>query len=131
MQELETQLQDLRRALLEKRIRCSDQEEEIDALKRQLQELEQSFGKLEEEKRDLDELVIKVSQELRSKEYDMRDFNYQMATEKELAQKQLELLRKELQEEKERKNRLEILESDLIHKADTREQENDELRLKL
>jgi len=85
--------------------------------------LDSNFQKLEEEKRELDTLVIKVSQELKSKEYDMRDFNYQIATEKDTLARQVELLKKELQEEKERKQRLEILESDLIHKADVKESE--------
>ena len=85
--------------------------------------MDSNFQKLEEEKRELDTLVIKVSQELKSKEYDMRDFNYQIATEKDTLARQVELLKKELQEEKERKQRLEILESDLIHKADVKESE--------
>jgi hypothetical protein len=83
--------------------------------------LETAFKKLEDEKRELDELVIKVSQDLKSKEYDMRDFNYQIANEKDLLNRQIDMLKKELQEEKERKSRLEILESDLIHKADIKD----------
>lgn len=65
--------------------------------------MDSNFQKLEEEKQELDTLVIKVSQELKSKEYDMRDFNYQIATEKDTLARQVELLKKELQEEKERK----------------------------
>lgn len=79
----------------------------------------------------MDELVVRVSQELRAKELDARDRDYQAAAEKEGLQKQVEMLRRELQEEKERKARLELLEGDLIHRADAREQESEGLKRRL
>ena len=55
-----------------------------------------NFRKLEEQKKDIDDLVIKVSQELRTKEYDMRDFNYKLASNKDQMASQLDYLKKEL-----------------------------------
>lgn len=44
---------------------------------------DESYKKLEEQKKEIDELVIRVSQELRSKDYNLRDFNYQMANDRD------------------------------------------------
>ena len=46
----------------------------------------------------------------------MRDYNYQLAQDKEHLQKEVEILKKELQEERGRKTNIEMVESDLIHK---------------
>ncbi len=58
----------------------------------------------------------------------MRDFNYQIAQEKEHLARQVDLLKKELAEEKERKNSLEMIEGDMIHKLSIKESEIAELR---
>eukprot|EP00347_Sterkiella_histriomuscorum_P003750 403363091 len=100
-------------------------EEEIQSLKKQLQSTDANFQKLEEQKREIDELVIKVSQELRIKEMDLRDFNYQMVNDRDYLARQVDLLKKELQEEKDRKQTLEHLEEDLIYKCDQRQQDLD------
>lgn len=64
----------------------------------------------------MDELVIRVSQELRSKDYNLRDFNYQVANDRDHLHKQVEILKRELQEEKSKYRSLEVLETDLVHK---------------
>lgn len=77
----------------------------------------------------MDDLVIRVSQDLRTKDLELRDFNYQLANDKDHLARQVELLKKEVQEERERNKRLEVLESDLIHKAEIKENENTQLKL--
>ncbi|CDW91377.1 UNKNOWN [Stylonychia lemnae] len=123
IEELETQLQDTRKQLLDRKLQLSDKEEEVQNLKRQLQNTDSNFQQLEEQKREIDELVIKVSQELRNKEYDLRDINYQVFNDKDHLARQVDILRKELQEERGRKNNLEQLEGDLIFKLQQREEE--------
>lgn len=98
------------------------------SLKRQLSSTDANFQKLEEQKREIDDLVIKVSQELRTKEYDLRDFNYQIVNDKDHLGRQVGILKKELQEERDRKNTLEVLESDLIYKV--QQKDNDFLELR-
>ena len=58
--------------------------------------MDANFQNLEEQKREIDALVIKVSQELRTKEYDLKDFNYKLVNDREHLSRQVELLKKEV-----------------------------------
>jgi hypothetical protein len=49
-----------------------------------------------EQKQELDALIIKVSKEMRARDYDMRDVNYQAALDKEGLLKENELLKRQL-----------------------------------
>jgi len=64
---------------LEKKLRLTDVEEENSSLKRQLESIGDDFGYMEREKRELDELVIRVSQQLKRKDAEMHDLNLRMA----------------------------------------------------
>lgn len=76
-----------------------------------------------EQKQELDALIIKVSKEMRARDYDMRDLNYQAALDKEGVLKENEMLKRQLQGEKQGKEGLEMIEGDLIHKLQVRESE--------
>ena len=51
--------------LLEKKLKSTDQEEEILGLKQQLNKTQKDFLELEEQKKDLDALIISVSKQLK------------------------------------------------------------------
>lgn len=66
--------------------------------------------------------MIKVSQELKSKELMIGAHDYQLVQEREM-------MRKELIEMRERKGKLEMIEGDLIHKLETKEGECDSMKM--
>jgi peptidoglycan hydrolase CwlO-like protein len=68
----------------------------VASLNKQVQNLKNDFKTLDSEKRDLDSLVIKVSQELKSKEFEIQEHNFKMSKEKDYLNRQVEMLRKEV-----------------------------------
>jgi hypothetical protein len=58
---------------LEKKLKITDQDEEILNLKQQMNVRTKKFDTLEEQKKDLDELIIKVSKQLRQAQMEMKD----------------------------------------------------------
>jgi protein associated with RNAse G/E len=77
------QLDQTRASLLAKTLKCTDREQEMASLNKQVHNLKADFKALDYEKRDLDSLVIKVSQELKAKELDIQEYNFKMSKEKE------------------------------------------------
>ena len=73
--------------------------------------------------------MIKVSQELKGKEYEMRDYNYQISQDKEHLSKQVEVVKREMLEEKDRREKLEMIETDMLGKLQNREQENERIKI--
>jgi len=53
---------------------------------------------------------------MRSRDYDMRDLNYQTHQDKHHLSLQCEVMSRELLQEKDTRSRLEVLESDLLHR---------------
>ena len=82
-----------------------------------------SYQELDDSKRDLDDLIIKVSNQLRSRDSDWRDLNYQTHSDKEHLVRKCDLISRELQSEKETRGRLELLEGDLLHRLQAKERE--------
>jgi hypothetical protein len=69
-------LQESRASLLDKKIKLTDKEEEIRVLKKQIEGISMNFMQLEDEKKEIEGLVIRVSQQLKGKEFGIQDFNY-------------------------------------------------------
>jgi hypothetical protein len=69
----------------------------------------------------LDELIIKVSREMRAREVDTRDASYQAVLEKEQLLKENDLLKKQLYGERQEKDSLEHIEGDLVHRLQSNE----------
>ena len=94
IEDLEMQLQETRAALLERKIKLTDKEEEIKSLKKQIENLSLNFMQLEDEKKEIDSLVIRVSQQLKGKEMGVSDYNYQLQQDKDHLAKQVEIMNK-------------------------------------
>ena len=78
--------------------------------------MDSSYKQLEEQKLELDQLIIKVSKEMRSRDYDIRDLNYKTVVDKEHLGKQVDIMSRELYEARQDRDRLELIEGDLLHK---------------
>ena len=54
---------------MDKKIKLTDKEEEIKVLKKQIEGISMNFMQLEDEKKEIEGLVIRVSQQLKGKEF--------------------------------------------------------------
>lgn len=61
-------------------------------------------------------MIINVSKEMRSRDYNMRDLNYQNVCDNGNLSREVELLQRDLHDERGHRSKLELLEGDLIHK---------------
>lgn len=116
IEDLEMQLQELRASLLDKKLKITDKDEEIKILKKQVESLSHNFNMMDHEKKEIDQLVHKVTQQLKSKEMDMSQYSYSFQQEKDHLCKQIDFFQKQLHEEKQKNKNIELVEGDLIHK---------------
>jgi hypothetical protein len=67
---------------------------------------------------------------MRSRDYDIRDLNYQTHQEKQHLSLRCDVMNRELLHEKDTRSKLEVLESDLLHRLQVKEKECAQIRLR-
>ena len=123
IEELEFQLSDVRSQLLELKLTLTDKDDAISSLQNQIQSAEQAYKQLDDSKKELDELIIKVSKEMRSRDYDQRDLTYQAHQDREQLIREVGALKEQMHREREAKGQLEMIEGDLVHRLQVKESE--------
>ena len=68
---------------------------------------------------------------MRSRDYEIRDLNYQTQQDKQHLSFKCDIMGRELLQEKDNRGKLEVLESDLLHRLQVREQECLKLKLRV